>query len=194
MFICTVLLHHVTWPDDYLTYDVVTLTDILITWPWYVYTWYLISDSGTWHVITRHLIPDTWYLTPVLDTWYLTPDTWHLISDTGTWHVITWHLIPDTWYMTFDMLSLFYMILVHLTWCCDTWLDTIIPNTCITLHIHDYHFYGDLTWLLYYYQTSGTPELICSWTLCSWTPVFLNPYNRETPDIILLMPCSCWSP
>jgi len=44
------------------------------------------------------------------------------------------------------------MVLVHLT------PDIVIPDTCITWHIHDYHFYGDLAWLLYCYQTSGTPE------------------------------------
>ena len=31
MLIYIVLLYHVTWPDDYLIYDIVTLTDILIT-------------------------------------------------------------------------------------------------------------------------------------------------------------------
>jgi len=104
------------WLDDYLIYDIVTLTNILITWPWYVYTWYLISDIGTLHVITRHLIFDTWYLTPVLDvlsldTLYLTPDIWHLIIDmiSLTWHAITWnwHIWPDI--VTPDW------ILLHLT-------------------------------------------------------------------------------
>jgi len=109
---------------------------------------------------------------------YLTPDSWHLISDTGTWHVITWHLIPDTWYMILDNwyaithLIYFHMALVHLTWCCDTWLGYYY--TCIIFSIHDYHFYGDLAWLLYCNQTFGTPEL-----LCSWTPVYLNPLKRR---------------
>ena len=121
-------------------------------------TWHLISDTGTCHVIL-----DTWYLKLVLDMLYLTLDiwhqyvtcyTWHLISDTSTWHVITWHLILDTWYMTLDgwhaitHLTCFHMVLVYLTWYCDTWLDTITPDTCITWHIHDNHFYGDLAWLL----------------------------------------------
>jgi len=152
MFNYTVLLYHVTWPDDYLIYDVVTLYSTHLT----------------------------------LICLYLTLDPWHLISDTGTWYVITWHLIPDTWYMTFDNwhaithLTCFHMALVHLTWCCDTWLDYYY--TCIIMAIHDYHFYGDLAWLLYCYQIYSTPEL-----LCSWTPVFLNPCNRETPYIILLL-------
>jgi len=164
------------------------------------YTWHLISD--TWYLMTLvfdmlYLTPDPWhwYLTLVLDMLYLTPNFWHLISDTGTWHAITWYLIPGTWYITLDdwhaitHLTCFHMAQAHLTWYCDTWLDNITPDTCVTLHIHDYHFYGDLAWLLYCYWTFGTPEL-----LCSWTPVYLNPWNRETPDIMLLILYSSWSP
>ena len=137
------------------------------------YTWHLISDTwyltpaldmlyltpDFWHLIsdtgTDMLLFDTWYLT--LDIWhrYLTcyhwtPDTWHMISGTGTWHVITWHLIPDAWYMTLDNwhaithLTCYHLVLVHMTWYCNTWQDTITPDTCITLHVHDYHFYGGL--------------------------------------------------
>jgi len=73
----------------------------------------------------------------------------------------------DTWHMLSHGTS------THLTWYCDTWLDTITPVTCITWHIHDYHFYGDLAWLLYCYQTSGTSELLYSWTLVS--PVLMSP-------------------
>ena len=107
---------------------------------WHRYVNYLTLICYTWH-----LIPDTWYLTPVLnmlspDTWYLTPDTWHAITH----------------------LTCFQVALVHLTWCCDTWLDYYY--TYFTMSIHDYHFYGDLAWLLYYYQTSGTPELLCYWS------------------------------
>ena len=101
-------------------------------------TWHLISNTSTWHVIL-----DTWYLTPVFDMLYLTLDIWHL-------YLTCYHLTPDTWLMIFDTWQLtcyhlildicFHMVLVHLTWCCDTWLDTITPDTCITLHIHDYHF------------------------------------------------------
>jgi len=136
----------------------------------------------------------------------MTLDIWHqyLIC-------CTWHLIPDTWYMTLDdwhaitYLTCFHMELAHLTWYCDTWLDTSTPDTCITLHIHDYHFYGDLAWLLYCYQTSGTPELLCScapellysWTpitgrlltLCSWYYTLVDPRNWIIIDIRLL-----WTP
>ena len=173
MFIYTVLLYRVTWPDDYLIYDIVTLTDILITWLWYVYIWYLISDTGTWHVITRHLIPDTWYLISILDM--LSPD----------------NLITDTWYMTLDNwraithLTCYHLVLIHLTRDCDTWLDTITPDTCISLHIYDYHFFRDLTWLFYIITrhlvllNSCAPEL-----LYTWTP--------EKGRLMILY--SCWSP
>ena len=109
-------------------------------------------------------ILDTWFLTLVIWHWYLT--CYHLTLD-------PWHPIPDTWYMILDNwyaithLIYFHMALVHLTWCCDTWLGYYY--TCIIFSVHDYHFYGDLAWLLYYYQTFGTPEF-----LCSWTPVLLN--------------------
>ena len=147
---------------------------------------------------TCHAILNTWYLTPILAMLYLTLDIWHRCLSCYIWHLIsdtgTCHVILDPWYPTLvlDMLSLtwhaithltcYHLILVHLTWYCDTWLVTVIPGTCIILNIHDYHFYRDLAWLLYCYQTSGTPEL-----LYSWTPVFLSPCNRETPDIILLL-------
>ena len=133
------------------------LHDLLISWHWYVYTW--------------HLIPDIWYLTLIFDM--LSLDTWSLILDIWYWYltcyhliVNTWHLISDTWQLICYHLTLdtCYLVLIHLTWCCDTWPDIITPDTCITLSIHDYHFYEDLTWLLYCYQTSGTPELLYSWT------------------------------
>jgi len=156
-----------TW---YLTFDI---------WHqhWYVILdiWSLVLDIWHRHLIcyTWHLISGTWYLIPVFDMLHLTPDTWHLIH--------------NTWQLTCYHLTCFHMVLAHLTWYCDTWLDTIIPDTCIILHIHYYHFYGDLAWLLYCYQASGTPEL-----LCSWTTLFLNPWNMKTPDIILLILYSCW--
>jgi len=122
-------------------------------------TWYLTLDI--WHVIL-----DSWYMTPVLDMLYLTPDTWHLIYD-------TWRL---TYYHSFDMLSHGTSTLD--TWYCDTWLDTITPDTCITWHIHDYHFYGDLAWLLYCYQTSCTPKLLNSCTLELLYPLYSCPLYK----------------
>ena len=164
-------------------------------------TWSLTLDIWHRYLTCYHLTPDAWYLT--LDDWhaitYLTCFhmvlvhliwcydtwldyyyTWHLISATGTWYVILdiWHLIYDTWHLT-----CFHMVLVHLTWYCDTWLDTIVLDACITLHIHDYHFYGDLAWILYCYQIFGTPVLL---NLC-----IPEPLKRVTPDIILLILYSC---
>jgi len=150
----TLVLDMLTLDTWYLTLDI-----------WHQYltcyhltpdTWHLISDTGIWHVDTWHLILDTWYLIPVLDMLSLDTNTWHLIYD--TWQLTCYHLIIDICY---------HLVLAYLTWNCDIWLNTIIPGTCITLHIHDYHFYGDLAWLLYCYQTSSTPELQYSWTLVS---------------------------
>ena len=140
---------------------------------------------------------------------YLTPDPWHLISDTGTWQVITWHLIPDTWYMTFDNwhaithLTCLHMALVHLTWNCDTWLDTITPDTVLHCIFMTITFTG--TWHDYYIVTrhlvllkSCAPELLYTWTpktgrlltLCSWYYILVDPRNRITMDIGLLwIPC-----
>jgi len=180
------------------------------------YTWHLILDIWHWHLTcyTWHLILDTWYLTLALDMLYLTPDTWHLISDTGTWYVIldtwsttldiwhryltcyhltpdTWHLIYDTWQMTcyhlLDMLSHGTSTLDLILW---HRLVIVIPDTCITLHIHDYHFYRDLAW--YYTVTkpllflnSCAPEFLYPWTpvtgrlltLCSWCYTPVDPCN-----------------
>ena len=143
------------------------------------YTYYLISDTGTCHAM---LI--TWYLIPVLAMLYLSLDIWHRYLpclSLDIWHrylpCYTYRLIPDTWYNNTWHLTCYHPVLIHLTWYCGTY---------IILHIHDYYFYGDLAFLLYCYQIFGTPEL-----MCSWTPVFLNPCNRETPDIILLILHSC---
>ena len=103
-----------------------------------------------------HLTHDIWHQ-------YLPCYTWHLIYDTDTCHVIldTWYLTPiyDTWQLT-----CYHLVLAQLTWYCDTWLVTAILGTCITWHIHDYHCYRDLAWLIYCYQTSGTPLLLYTWT------------------------------
>jgi len=179
----------------YLIFDVVTLTDILVTWPWHVYTWYLpcytwpiISDTGTCHAILN-----TWYLTPILVMLYLTLDIWHRYLPCHTWHLIsdtcTCHAILDIWYLTPDIITLdswhaiihfscFHPVQVHLTWYYDTWLVIVIPDTvlyCIFITFSgSWHDYYTVTRLLY-----------------SWTPVFLNSCNRETPDIMLLILYSC---
>ena len=120
------------------------------------YTWHVISDTDTGHVILN-----TWYRTLALDMLYLTPDPWHLIL-TPVLDMLYLTLDPGSWYMTHanTHLTRFHIVVVHLTWYCDTWLVIVIPGTCIILHIHDYHFYGELAWLLYCYQTSDTPVLL----------------------------------
>ena len=143
-------------------------TDMLIIWHWHVIldTWSLTLDIWHRHLscYTWHMIPDTWYLTPVLDmlslkTWYLTPDIWHLTIDmlSLTWHAFTWY----------------YYI----------WPDIMTPDWILLLLTPVHHFYGDLAWLLYYYQIFGTPELLYSYILEPWSRVAPD----ITPDIILLL-------
>ena len=95
---------------NYLTLICLHLTPVL---DMLLLTWHLRSDTGTWHVITWHLILNTWYLTPVFDM-LLLDTTWHLISSTGTWHVTL-----DTWYLTLDIWHR-YLTCYHLT--PNTWL------------------------------------------------------------------------
>ena len=125
-------------------FDIVTLTDILVTWPWYIYTGtchatlITISDTGTCHAT---LI--TWYLTPVLTmlyTWRLTcyysldmlspgastfdPILWHLIG-----YYYTWHL----YFFAYSWLSLLWglgMIIILLP---DIWYSwtPVLLKSCI---------------------------------------------------------------
>jgi len=153
-------------------------TDVLITWPWYVYTWHLIPDTWYLTLVLDMVLLGTWYLT--LDIWhqyltcyYLTPDTWHLISDTDTWHVITWHLIPDTWYMTPENWHAITWYLIYaITWYWHIWPDIVTPDWILLHLIPIIHFIfmiitltGTLTWLLYCYQLV---------LLNFWTSVLLN--------------------
>ena len=117
------------------------------------YIWHMIPDTGTFRAIF-----DIWYLTPVLTMLYLILDIWHqyltcytchLIYDTGTWHMLS----PSP--STLDLI-LWPLIGYYYTW------------YLYYRAYYDYHFYRDLAWLLYYYQTSGTPEL-----LYFWNPVLL---------------------
>jgi len=108
--------------------------------------------TGTQY-LHRHLACYTWYVIYDSGTWYL---HWHSIYRPGTWYVI---LDTCTWHTVYDMLSCGTNTL---TWHRDSWPDTTTPDTCIIWHIHDYHFYGDLAWLLYYYRIFGTPELLYS--------------------------------
>ena len=160
--------------------------------------WHLIFDTGTWHVITWHLIPDTWHL--IYDTWQLT--CYHsldmLSHGTSTlglmlWHLIgyyyTWHLLSlDTWeltcYHSLDMLS-------H-----DT--STLDP---MLWHLTGYYY----TWHLYYIAYSRLsllrrlsmiitllPDIWYSWTLVLLNSCILEPQKwgdfwHYAPDIILLL-------
>jgi len=137
MFIYTILLYHVTWPDDYLIYDVVTLTDILITWRWYVIldTWPLTLDPWHRYLTYYHLTPDIWHLT--IDM--LSLDTWHMLSlstdtlDRILWHLTgycyTWHLycIACSWLSPLRGLG---MIIILLS---DIWYSwtLVLLNSCI---------------------------------------------------------------
>ena len=157
LFSCTMLCDRLI-----LIFDVVTLTDILVTWPWYIYT-------GTCHatLITLYL------------TLYLPCCTYHLISDTGTYHIIL-----DGW-RAITHLTCYPLVLVYLTWYCDTWLDTIIPDTCITWHIHDYHFYGDMAC----YYTMTRPRVL----LNSCTAELLNHCTPELMYPLYSCPLHCYS-
>ena len=127
-------------------------------------------DLLAWHVITWHLIPDTWCLTPVLDmlllnTWYLTPVLDMLSLDTCYLTPDIWHLILDTCYHSLDMLS-------HGT----STLDLILWQ--LTRYYYTWHlYYFTYSWLsllrelgmiiillpdLWY---SCAPELLYSWPL-----------------------------
>ena len=167
-----------------------TPTLICYTWHQHLTCYYL---PNTWY-LTLALVFDMLYLTPDLDTWYLTPvldllllNTRYLTHDIWHRYLTCHHLTIDTWlddWHAITHLTYFHMVLVHLTLCCNTWLDTITPDTCITLHIHDYHFYGDLAWLLYCYQTLVLLNSCALELLYTWTP--------EKGRLLILY--SYWSP
>ena len=141
-------------------------------------TCHAIIDTNNCHAIFDtdicHAVLDLWHLTPVLGIYtgtqylhrHLACYTWYNIYDSGTrylhWHSIyrpgTWY-VTCTWHMVYDMLSCGTNTW---TWHHDSWPDTTTPDACIIWQIHDYHFYGDLAWLLYYYQIFGTSELLYS--------------------------------
>ena len=133
------------------------------------------------------LIPDPWHLISNADTWHLISDTWYLILVLDMLSLNTWHLISDTWRLTCSHLihGMLSLGTIHLTWCCDTSLDNIILDTVLHCIFMIITFTG--TWHDCY---TATRHLVL---MNSCTPVFLNPLNRETPDIILLILYSCWS-
>jgi len=134
---------------------------------------------------TDMFILNTWYLTLILDMPYLIPelDIWHLMLDMlspDTRYLIniadTWHLLLGT-----DTLDL---MLWHLTRYYHTWHLYYIAYSWLSL----LRGLDIIIILLLYIWYSWTLVLLYSWTL-----VFLNPYNRETFDIILQILYSCWS-
>jgi len=136
-------------------------------------TWYrhMISDIGTCHAIL-----DTWYLTLVLAMLYLTLDIWHRYLPYLTLDIWRWYLPCYTWHLT-----CYDLVLIHLTWYCDTWLITVIHCTLLYCIFMIITFTG--TWHDYYTVTkhlvllnSCTLELLYSWT-------------RVTGRLLIL--CSC---
>ena len=91
-------------------------------------------------------------------------------------------LSPDTWHLLLciDILDLMFW---HLT-------GIITPDTCITLPIHDYHFYEDLYMVIILLPDiwySCTPKPPYSWTLASL--VLMSPAL-----LLLLIAWSYWRP
>jgi len=181
-------------------WDLIPILDMLyLTYD----TWHLILDTWCLICYTWHLISDTWYLTPALDmlsldTWYLTLDIWHMYLTYYYLTPDTWHLIYDTWQLTWypslDMLSpgtsthdliLWHLTRYYYTWhlyyIVYSWLSLLRGLGMIIILLPDLWYYTVLL-------NSCAPEL-----LCSWTPVSLNPCNREIPHIMLQILYSCWS-
>ena len=144
---------------------------------------HLISDTRICHAI---LI--TWYLTPVFVMLYLSLDIQHRYLPCYTCHLIsytcTYHAILITWYLT-PVLAM-----LHLT------LDILPPGTntldLILWHLTGYYYTGHLYFLAYSWLSllRGLDYYIVTRHLVllnSWTPVFLNPWKRVTPDTVLLL-------
>ena len=135
----------------YLIFDVVTLTDILVTWSWHVYTWYLYTPD------TCHAILNTWYLTPALAMLYLTLDIRHrywicyhtldmLSPSTSKLALILWHLTG-------------YCYIWHLYYIAYSWLSLLRRLGMIIILLQDFWY----SWIPVL-QKSCTPELLYSWT------------------------------
>ena len=163
----TVINRHLACHTWYMTY---------VTGTWYLH-WHTVFNADICHAIfgtdichaifnidTCHARCDMWLLILILSMLYLTCDTrprylscytYHLTLDTHTWYVV---LDSCSWHTVYAILSCGIN-----TW--TSWLLTEHYHPwCLTIwHIHDYHCYGDMTWLLYYYyQIFGTPELLYS--------------------------------
>jgi len=129
-----------------------------------------------------YVICDTWY-------WYLPYYTWHVIPDPDiclatliTWH---WTLMIDTWRLLLTY-GICYIFMWYKYLDLTLWLLTghYHPWYLIIWHIHDYTITG--TWHDYYIIITRYLVL-----LSSCTPVYLNPWNREAPDITPVL-YYCW--
>ena len=156
------------------------------TWRVILDAWFMAPTLDIWH---RHLIyyiwyliHDTWYLTTALDMLYLIPDLRHLILDTGTWYMSYLSPDPDPRYMTHAN--------PYLT--CFHWYKYIdLTLWPLTGHYHPWYlYYMTYSWLSLL-RGLGMIIILLSNIWYSWTHVYLNPWNREapdiTPDIILLL-------
>ena len=161
----------------YLTYG---------TWHRYLpcHIWYMIYDTDTCHAVV-----DAWYITLILAMLYVTPDT------------DTCHAIYDMWYLT-PVLVLLHLSLYIRHWflICHTWHLLLTPGIWyafmwykyldltswpLTGHYYPWYLYDIFmiitvtgTWHDYYIIITRYLVL-----LSSCTPVYLNPWNREAPDI-----------
>ena len=93
----------------------------------------------------------------------LAPGTWYLILD--TWHNITWYLTHA------------------ITWYWYIWHNIVTPDW-ILLHLAPvlHCLFMIITFTGTWHDIILLPDI---WY--SWTSIFLNPWNMETSDIILLI-------
>jgi len=153
------------------------------------YTCHMIYYTGIWHTMLA-----TWYMTCytchlilILAMLYLTGDTrprylscytYHLILDTDSWYVI---LDTCSWHPVYDMISCGTNTW---TWHHDSWPDITTPDTWS----YDIFMTITITGTWHDYYIIITRYLVL---LSSCTPVYLNPWNREAPDITPVL-YSCW--
>jgi len=129
-----------------------------------------------------YVICDTWY-------WYLPYYIWHVIPDLDTClaTLITWPWTPilDMSYLTpaIDTRYMLYFHVVQIPGPDIMTLDQTLPPL-----IPDYMTYS---WLSLLRGHDMIIILLLPDIWYSWTPVYLNPWNREapdfTPDITLLL-------
>ena len=147
--------------------------------------------SSTWlHAIfgtdNCHAIFDTDICHAILDPWHLTLTLGMLHSIYDLWHQ---HSIyrPGTWYMSYltpdPNTGIWYAFMWYRYLDLTSWL--------LTGHYYPWYlYYMTYSWLSLL-QGLGMTIILLPDTWYSWTPVYLNPWNREapdiTPDIILLL-------